>query len=335
MHKTIIHFGAGNIGRGLVGQIAQENGVSLVFVDVVTQVIKQLNQLNQYTICCWPSNTKIIIRHCYGLHLVYDQAKVIATIAQATMLTTAVGINNLPSLINYITAALKQRKSKEKLIIAAFENGFKTSEWLYKQIINQNAFYQTKLTFVNMVIDRLIPAQNNALIDVNVEDFYCVWYQKQNPITNWLLAYTTNEITGCYQSCFAKKFYGLNGLHFGIAMIGFKHQHQYIHQTINDPNCSWIINNFIFEASVAIANITKNDLNQIQKYLQNNLQRFANPYLQDTIKRIARNAKQKISPKERILPLYNWLKQNHYPHQAFAFVYNTAQEYVRLKEGLS
>lgn len=52
MHKTIIHFGAGNIGRGLVGQIAQENGVSLVFVDVVTQVIKQLNQLNQYTICC-------------------------------------------------------------------------------------------------------------------------------------------------------------------------------------------------------------------------------------------------------------------------------------------
>ena len=41
--KRALHFGAGNIGRGFIGKIISEEGYEVIFADVNSQVIDQLN----------------------------------------------------------------------------------------------------------------------------------------------------------------------------------------------------------------------------------------------------------------------------------------------------
>ena len=45
--KNAVMYGAGNIGRGFIGKVFYESGLSVVFVDVVQEVIDKLKQGRQ------------------------------------------------------------------------------------------------------------------------------------------------------------------------------------------------------------------------------------------------------------------------------------------------
>ena len=45
-----VHFGAGNIGRGFIGQLLHQNGFEICFVDTNAELIQQLNQDGGYRI---------------------------------------------------------------------------------------------------------------------------------------------------------------------------------------------------------------------------------------------------------------------------------------------
>ena len=50
MSKVALHFGAGNIGRGFIAPVLQENDYDVVFVDVDTGLINDINTLKQYKV---------------------------------------------------------------------------------------------------------------------------------------------------------------------------------------------------------------------------------------------------------------------------------------------
>lgn len=48
--KNAVHFGAGNIGRGFIAPVLQDNDCEVIFVDVNTDIVNQINEQGQYTI---------------------------------------------------------------------------------------------------------------------------------------------------------------------------------------------------------------------------------------------------------------------------------------------
>ena len=50
MPKTALHFGAGNIGRGFITPILQENGYEVVLVDVDSDLVNKLNTDQEYSV---------------------------------------------------------------------------------------------------------------------------------------------------------------------------------------------------------------------------------------------------------------------------------------------
>ena len=47
-NKKAVHFGAGNIGLGFMGDLLHDTGYHVVFIDVDTKIIDQINESNGY-----------------------------------------------------------------------------------------------------------------------------------------------------------------------------------------------------------------------------------------------------------------------------------------------
>ena len=50
MNKVALHFGAGNIGRGFIAPVLQENDYEVVFVDVDKDLVNDINTLKKYKV---------------------------------------------------------------------------------------------------------------------------------------------------------------------------------------------------------------------------------------------------------------------------------------------
>ena len=60
MSKVALHFGAGNIGRGFIAPVLQENDYEVVFVDVDKDLINKINTLKEYKVNFIGSNKEYI-----------------------------------------------------------------------------------------------------------------------------------------------------------------------------------------------------------------------------------------------------------------------------------
>ena len=50
MRKLALHFGAGNIGRGFIAPILQQNDFEVVFVDINKELVSSINENRGYKV---------------------------------------------------------------------------------------------------------------------------------------------------------------------------------------------------------------------------------------------------------------------------------------------
>src|SRR4028119_1735184 len=79
-----VHFGAGNIGRGFIGQLLHESGYDIVFVDVRDDVVEALKTQGRYdVILADEDGRRIPVDRVTALHSTRDAAEVTERIAAA------------------------------------------------------------------------------------------------------------------------------------------------------------------------------------------------------------------------------------------------------------
>ena len=120
--KTAVQFGAGNIGRGFMGQLLWEAGFRTVFVDADRRLVELLNAHGAYTLRLLDaySQREVELRidrfEALGHELlefdqldVGDHPQVEQAIAGAELIGTAVGVKNLPLIAPVMATGIRSR----------------------------------------------------------------------------------------------------------------------------------------------------------------------------------------------------------------------------------
>ncbi|MFR3684529.1 MAG: mannitol-1-phosphate 5-dehydrogenase, partial [Enterococcus sp.] len=106
-----VHFGAGNIGRGFIGQVLRNSGFSLVFVDTNQEVIDQINLDQGYFIEVLDEmQTQFWIDQVSAINS-NDTEKVIDELIDCDLITTSVGAGNLKYIAPVLKSAMLKRYS--------------------------------------------------------------------------------------------------------------------------------------------------------------------------------------------------------------------------------
>ncbi len=166
-----LHFGAGNIGRGFIGEVLAKNGFEITFVDVNEKVITALNEKHEYLIqLAEPTKKQIKVTGVAGINNAKEPAKVAQAFAKADIVTTAIGPKILPLIAPLIAAGIKLRRKTDnyqKIDVIACENMIGGSQFLKTEVYKHldaatKVFADEYIGFPNAAVDRIVPQQSHA-----------------------------------------------------------------------------------------------------------------------------------------------------------------------------
>ncbi|RFA13467.1 mannitol-1-phosphate 5-dehydrogenase [Subtercola boreus] len=302
-----VHFGAGNIGRGFVGLILHNAGYEVVFADVNASLIDALAAAPTYDVFevgllprTWT------VDNFRALNSSTDEVGVVAEIASADIVTTAVGPNILRFVAPLIGRALQARSASDApLQVMACENAINATDSLRGHIEtslgDDFAAVSARAVFANTAVDRIVPGQApDAGLDVTVEDFF-EWAIESGPFGDALPSIPEAHFVPDLAPYIERKLFTVNTGHAATAYFGAAEGIAPVAEAIAVPDIFTKVKAVLEETKSLLVAKHEFDSSVQEAYLEKNLQRFANPYLPDTVDRVGRAPLRKLSRNERFI----------------------------------
>lgn len=305
-----VHFGAGNIGRGFIGPILSDSGYKVCFVGRNKHKIAQLQERGQYPVTLANKNRdSFMVDNVTAINL-RDTENVTRAIAEAEIVTTAVGISALKDIAGTIAQGIERRlkynKNLKPLHIIACENGIGSSQKLkhsvyrhMKQPLQELA--DQNIAFPNAMVDRIVPVQNHKdSLEILVEPFSEWIIPRSSMLGNY------KEIKGVnYVDSLApyleRKLYTVNTGHSSVAYLGYLKGYSSIHEAMSDPDIRNQVRGVLKETGAFLVHLYGFSPQAHDRYIDKIMERFMNPNFEDSITRVARSPLRKLSTNERLV----------------------------------
>lgn len=304
------HFGAGNIGRGFIGEILAKNGFSIEFVDINETIIDALMSRKGYTIeLAEESKQQIQVANVTGINNQKNPEAVIESVATSQIVTTAIGPNILPFIAELIAKGIQKRKANqvtEKLDVIACENMIGGSQFLFEKVkaylTQEDLDYVNQYVgFPNAAVDRIVPIQHHEdPLFVSVEPF-SEWVVDKTQMKNPELVLSDVEYVDDLEPYIERKLFSVNTGHASVAYTGASLGYQTIDEAIADEKVLTTLENVLKETGSLLIAKWQFDPQVHQAYAQKIVARFKNPYISDAITRVARTPIRKLGYDERFI----------------------------------
>jgi mannitol-1-phosphate 5-dehydrogenase len=307
MNNLAVHFGAGNIGRGFVGLILHRAGYRVVFADVVDELIDALNGTPSYRVKeVGLDSGEEVVDDYEAINSRDDEPAVIAQIASADIVTTAVGPTVLKFVAPVIAAGLRERPGgSAPLAVMACENAINATAALAGHIRSavpddEWPALATKAVFANTAVDRIVPAQSQGGLDVTVETYF-EWAIERGPFGGHAPSIPDATWVDDLAPYIERKLFTVNTGHATTAYHGFARGIKKLSDALADDQVRAAVEGVLGETKQLL--VAKHDFSDEaqQAYVDKILQRFANPYLPDTVDRVGRQPLRKLSRSERLI----------------------------------
>ncbi len=310
----LVQFGAGNIGRSLVGQLFSAAGWRVVVLDVDAAVVKALNERGAYQVVVkdevLPGQAgSITVRNVSGVSL-QDREGVVRAIARADLLGTSVGAANLASVCDFIAAALPRRRDCLPVMLCENLHNAAAAAWGHMERVLQQSGrgkddLADRVAFIEAAISKMVPATPRA---VREADPLAVWAEGYNTLYLDRDAYPGEPplVPGvAWRKDFAayvdRKLYLHNFGHAACAYAGFLAGRKFIWECMEDPAVAAETRGCMYETARALAvrypGVFTFDENRA--WVDDLLRRFGNRVLADPVFRVGRDLKRKLAPGDR------------------------------------
>lgn len=305
-----VHFGAGNIGRGFIGELLHDSGFEITFVEVGQEIVDRINETNSYDIYIINRNyEKKTIDRVKAYSPITDEDKVIDEIVEADIITTSVWADNLPKIANTLAKGLKKRLAAHggKVNVLACENAFFATDMLKKAL----ASCKEKMTeeemsqigcFANTSVDRIaLHSIRDGVSVPEIDEAFELVIEKNNladPSSEPIKGADYAENLDMYLE---RKLYMVNSGHAAVAYLGQIYGLKTVQEALKNPA--------IFEDAVGVMKEAAKVLvkkfgfseESLQKFIDKNIKRFTFPAIQDDVYRVGRAPIRKLDEKDRLV----------------------------------
>lgn len=305
--KKAIQFGAGNIGRGFIGALLSQAGYHVVYADVNMAIVDKINEDKMYTV-------HVMDVDCVDMPIkdisAVDSSKpeIADTIAEASLITTAVGLVILPRIAPTIAAGIAKRKANgctEPLNIIACENAIRASSQLKEAVYNAlddegKAYADAYIGFPDCSVDRIVPpVKSENFIDVVVENYY-EWNVEKASFKGEIPEIPGMNLADNLMAYIERKLFTLNTGHVITAYLGVLKGYRTIDEAIADEEIYETVHAAMTESGDGLIRKHGFDKQAHYQYIDKIIGRFKNPYLKDDVTRVGREPLRKLSPTDRL-----------------------------------
>ena len=350
--KKAVHFGAGNIGRGFIGEILFENGFEIAFVDVNEAIINALNERGSYEIeIAEEGQRRIAVSGVRGINNRLHPEAVVAAIAEADLVTTAIGPNILPHIAPLVAQGIEARQAadnQQPLDILACENMIGGSEFLYQEVkkhLSDSGLVFTKnhIGFPNAAVDRIVPAQSHEdPLFVVVEPFN-EWVVETQGMKNPGLVLDKVHYEAKLEPFIERKLFSVNSGHATSAYTGSYYGAQIILEALQNVTVKNNVEAVLAEIRSLLIAKWGFEEQALLDYHKVIISRFENPFIVDDVTRVARTPIRKLGYDERFIRPIRELKERSLSYQyllqtvAYVFSYQdeTDEQSVQLQKLLA
>ncbi|ANS75558.1 mannitol-1-phosphate 5-dehydrogenase [Paenibacillus yonginensis] len=305
-----VHFGAGNIGRGFIGPVLSQSGYEVCFIARNKKKVDELKRRRQYpVVLANEDRDSFLVHNVTALSLGEDHA-VAASIAEADIVTTAVGVSALKDISEAIAKGISLRLKKfpqaGPLHVMACENGIGASSLLKKWVgqhlrPSEAELAETRVAFPNTVVDRIVPVQKHRdPLRVMVEPF-CEWVIDRSQLIGELPPIQGAKFADSLHPYVERKLFTVNTGHCCAAYYGYLEGYGTIHDAMRDPGIRSKVKGAMLETGRMLVAEHGFDAFKHELYIEQMLERFANPHFNDQILRVARSPLRKLSPDDRLI----------------------------------
>lgn len=325
MNKNAVIYGAGNIGRGFIGQLFYEGGFEISFIDVNKELISLLNEKKQYPVKFVDNDSvsEIIIKNIRGIDGSPENSReVFDAISKADIMATAVGVNILKFIMKPIAEAINKRFADENyspLNIILCENMIGAGTYMREGISEHidagfKPLYNEKIGVAEASVGRMVPVQTAEMKAGNplriVTEYYKMLYVDKDALRGDIPKIEGIIAHSPFGYFIERKLYIHNMAHAVCAYLGQLAGYEYIWQAIGDR--------YIKEVAAGAMRYSGMALKQIYGefdfgYIDEVLARLANRALGDTAQRVGADIKRKLSPSDRLAGVYRLCAENNLP----------------------
>jgi len=349
--KHAIQFGAGNIGRGFMGQLFWEANYKTTFIEENKEIVKHINTRKKYPLKLLNAYTRkeidLIIDNIESIEA--DNIEGISNVvSRADIIGTAVGIKAIKIIAPYIAAGIKIRmkKNPKPIDIYLCENTLKAYKILKNAVLNElesrvKSWAERNVGFVGMVVARMIPPPSDRFgvkdpLFVVADSYHKLPFDGKN-MKGDMPNIKGMEPANNFKAEFERKLFTHNLAHATLGYLGYLKNYTYVHEPFDDKFIVKILTGALDETSGALNRKYPVDIDaEGQSKIRKDVNiRFSNPMIMDTAHRVAKDPIRKLGPDDRLIGSAKLCMKNDIFPKNIAYICGAAFNYDYQKDEIA
>ena len=312
--KKALMYGAGNIGRGFIGQLFHMSGYEISYIDVNMAVLDKLNEDGCYPLYITENDgyREYLVTGVHGVNG-RDNEAIAEAMAEADIMATAVGVNILKFIAAPFACGVRRRMEKgieAPLNVIICENMIEADKYfagLVKANLTEQEckYFDSHIALVEPSIGRMVPATPKEIAEKNplavcVEP-YCELPVDKNAFKGEIPNIKNMVPFAPFDFFIRRKLFMHNMSHALTAYFGALRGYTYIWEAIKDPDIRALAIDALSVASGALHLEYGVPLEELASFSANLIERFENKLLGDTVERVGKDTKRKLAENDRLV----------------------------------